>query len=72
MLVRIKKKLLYEKTLFFFVSIEINQKVQNSTVGSSKVHTNTEQTGIERSNSTGGRKNFILKENNNFLNIYLI
>lgn len=38
---------------FFFV--EINQKVQNSTVGTAKVHSNNEQTGIERSNSTSGR-----------------
>lgn len=40
-------------------SIEINQKVQNSTAGTSKVHSNNEQTGIERSNSTSGREYFI-------------
>jgi hypothetical protein len=42
--------------LFVFFSIEINQKVQNSTVGASKVHSNNDQTGVERSNSLSGRK----------------
>jgi hypothetical protein len=36
--------------------IEINQKVQNSTVGASKVHSNNDLGGLERTNSTGARE----------------
>jgi hypothetical protein len=39
--------------------IEINQKVQNSIAGAAKVHSNNEQTGIERANSLSGRSYFI-------------
>ena len=44
---------------FFLFLIEINQKVQNSTVGATKVHSNNDQTGIERSNSLSGREYFL-------------
>jgi hypothetical protein len=49
-----KKKILINIFQNIF-SIEINQKIQNSTVGASKVHSNNDQPGIERSNSTSGR-----------------
>jgi hypothetical protein len=39
-----------------FIFLEINQKVQNSTVGASKVHSSNDSNGLERSNSTGGRE----------------
>ncbi len=61
-----RKKLQSLKTNRFFsniLSIEINQKLQNSSIGASKVHSNNDQTGIERSNSTSGREYFILKKN---------
>ena len=41
------------------VPIEINQKVQNSNVGASKVHSNNELNGLERANSTGAREGTI-------------
>jgi hypothetical protein len=46
------------------IYIEINQKVQNSTVGASKVHSSNDINGIERANSTGARECMIKKQNN--------
>lgn len=40
--------------------LEINQKVQNSTVGASKVHSGNDPNGLERANSAGGRESMIL------------
>lgn len=40
----------------YFFRIDINQKVQNSSVGASKIHSNNDQTAGERSNATGERK----------------
>lgn len=48
-----KKSRYYFKTHF---SIELNQKLQNSSVGASKVHSNTDGNNLERSNSIGGRE----------------
>lgn len=47
--------------LFFFV--EINQKVQNSTVGASKVHSGNDPNSLERANSAGGRESRIVIRN---------
>jgi hypothetical protein len=52
---KFNSKKIFSTNICFF-SIEINQKVQNSTVGASKVHSNNDQTGVERSNSLSGRK----------------
>ena len=38
-----------------YLLIEINQKVQNTTTSVPKIHTNNDQTTLERSNSTSGR-----------------
>jgi len=46
------------------IYIEINQKVQNSTVGASKVHSSNDINGLERANSTGARECMIKKQNN--------
>jgi len=51
----------YKQTQYNFLIIknlfiEINQKVQNSTVGASKVHSNNDLGGLERTNSTGARE----------------
>ncbi len=60
MLVRYSKYIIstYSQFIRFFF-IEINQKVQNSTVGASKVHSNNDLNGIERANSTGARESMI-------------
>jgi hypothetical protein len=55
-LVRNSKKPPNYQFIIFDVLLEINQKVQNSTVGASKVHSNSDVNGIERANSTGGRE----------------
>jgi hypothetical protein len=53
MLVRNSNKFQYNS---YIISLEINQKVQNSTVGASKVHSSSDLNGLERANSTGGRE----------------
>ncbi|CAF0926148.1 unnamed protein product [Adineta ricciae] len=50
------KKILSNQPLEKPEYVEINQKVQNSTVGASKVHSNSDINGLERTNSTGGRE----------------
>lgn len=52
----------YSLLLFSFV-IEINQKVQSSITGSSKVHSDTDSTALERSNSLSGRRCCVVENN---------
>ncbi|CAF5178220.1 unnamed protein product [Rotaria magnacalcarata] len=50
------KKILSNQPLEKQEYVEINQKVQNSTVSASKVHSSTDLNGLERTNSAGGRE----------------
>ncbi len=56
------KKILSNQPLEKQEYVEINQKVQNSTVGASKVHSSNDSNGLERSNSIGGRECMINKK----------
>ncbi|CAF0787976.1 unnamed protein product [Rotaria sordida] len=50
------KKILSNQPLEKQEYVEINQKVQNSTVSASKVHSSNDLNVLERTNSTGGRE----------------
>jgi hypothetical protein len=50
-----KKSSKYHNNLSL-IFLEINQKVQNSTVSASKAHSGTDSNGLERANSIGGRE----------------
>ena len=56
----------------FFFFLEINQKVQNSTVGASKVHSSSDANGLERANSTGARESMFEMDDDTCLSVDLI
>ena len=61
MLVRKINKTFSNEFIHYF-PLEINQKVQNSAISASKVHSNSDLNVLERTNSTGGRECRIINQ----------